>query len=69
MHLGALAVFDPAPGASAPQLLDLLGARAAAIPRLRMRVRDVLLPVGGAACRPGRCTSSTARRMARSPYS
>nr|WP_030880053.1 wax ester/triacylglycerol synthase family O-acyltransferase [Streptomyces sp. NRRL B-24051] len=49
MHLGALAVFDPAPGASAPQLLDLLGARAAAIPRLRMRVRDVLLPVGGAA--------------------
>ncbi|MFJ9880072.1 wax ester/triacylglycerol synthase family O-acyltransferase [[Kitasatospora] papulosa] len=49
MHLGALAVFDPAPGVSAPQLLDLLGARAAAIPRLRMRVRDVLLPVGGAA--------------------
>ncbi|MFC8860269.1 wax ester/triacylglycerol synthase family O-acyltransferase [[Kitasatospora] papulosa] len=49
MHLGALAVFDPAPGVSAPQLLDLLGARAAAVPRLRMRVRDVLLPVGGAA--------------------
>ncbi|MET8717215.1 wax ester/triacylglycerol synthase family O-acyltransferase [Streptomyces sp. NPDC004735] len=49
MHLGALAVFDPAPGVSASQLLDLLGARAAAIPRLRMRVRDVLLPVGGAA--------------------
>ncbi|MFE4689633.1 wax ester/triacylglycerol synthase family O-acyltransferase [Streptomyces sp. NPDC056749] len=49
MHLGALAVFDPVPGVSAPELLDLLGARAAAIPRLRMRVRDVLLPVGGAA--------------------
>ncbi len=49
MHLGALAVFDPVPGVSVPELLDLLGARAAAIPRLRMRVRDVLLPVGGAA--------------------
>ncbi|WP_406089594.1 wax ester/triacylglycerol synthase family O-acyltransferase [Streptomyces sp. NBC_01013] len=51
MHLGALAVFapgdGPAPGPDA--LLALLGARAAAIPRLRMRVRDVLLPVGGAA--------------------
>ncbi|MDF6017307.1 wax ester/triacylglycerol synthase family O-acyltransferase [Streptomyces sp. JH34] len=49
MHLGALAVFDPVPGVAAPELLDLLGTRAAAIPRLRMRVRDVLLPVGGAA--------------------
>ncbi|MFI2780586.1 wax ester/triacylglycerol synthase family O-acyltransferase [Streptomyces sp. ALB3] len=49
MHLGALAVFDPVPGVAARDLLELLGARAAAIPRLRMRVRDVLLPVGGAA--------------------
>lgn len=49
MHLGALAVFEPAPGVTSHELLDLLGARAAAIPRLRMRVRDVLLPVGGAA--------------------
>ncbi|MFE7754961.1 wax ester/triacylglycerol synthase family O-acyltransferase [Streptomyces sp. NPDC057418] len=49
MHLGALAVFTTAPGVSPQQLLELLGARAAAIPRLRMRVRDVLLPVGGAA--------------------
>ncbi|MFD7430713.1 wax ester/triacylglycerol synthase family O-acyltransferase [Streptomyces sp. NPDC059818] len=51
MHLGALAVFSPdggrSPGPDA--LLELLGTRAAAIPRLRMRVRDVLLPVGGAA--------------------
>ncbi|WP_326656094.1 wax ester/triacylglycerol synthase family O-acyltransferase [Streptomyces sp. NBC_00385] len=51
MHLGALAVFAPdgdrIPGPDA--LLELLGTRAAAIPRLRMRVRDVLLPVGGAA--------------------
>lgn len=51
MHLGALAVF--APGGPRPpgpdDLLELLGTRAAAIPRLRMRVRDVLLPVGGAA--------------------
>ncbi|MFD5190723.1 wax ester/triacylglycerol synthase family O-acyltransferase [Streptomyces sp. NPDC058357] len=53
MHLGALAVFSPAPGpapgADAETVLELLGTRAAAIPRLRMRVRDVLLPVGGAA--------------------
>lgn len=49
MHLGALAVFDPAPGAGPHRVLDLLRTRAAAIPRLRMCVRDVLLPVGGAA--------------------
>ncbi|MEE1806094.1 wax ester/triacylglycerol synthase family O-acyltransferase [Streptomyces sp. BE133] len=53
MHLGALAVFsppsDPAQGAGPETVLELLGTRAAAIPRLRMRVRDVLLPVGGAA--------------------
>lgn len=51
MHLGALARFDPGPGDSGGPggLLDLLAERAAAIPRLRMRVRDVLLPVGGAA--------------------
>ncbi|MFF2327391.1 MULTISPECIES: wax ester/triacylglycerol synthase family O-acyltransferase [unclassified Streptomyces] len=52
MHLGALAVFSPpvpARGAVPQDVLELLGARAAAIPRLRMRVRDVLLPVGGAA--------------------
>ncbi|MFJ8648724.1 wax ester/triacylglycerol synthase family O-acyltransferase [Streptomyces sp. NPDC093546] len=47
MHLGALARFDPAPGDPAG-LLPILAERAAAIPRLRMRVRDVLLPVGGA---------------------
>ncbi|WP_418960422.1 wax ester/triacylglycerol synthase family O-acyltransferase [Streptomyces tritici] len=52
MHLGALAHFGPAAGAPAPDdsdLLELLSRRAAAIPRLRMRVRDVLLPVGGKA--------------------
>ncbi|MFE2034726.1 wax ester/triacylglycerol synthase family O-acyltransferase [Streptomyces scopuliridis] len=50
MHLGALAVFTAAPGtAGAAGVPELLAARAAAIPRLRMRVRDVWLPVGGAA--------------------
>lgn len=49
MHLGALAVFDPVPGATPDHILELLRTRAAAIPRLRMCVRDVLLPVGGAA--------------------
>ncbi|MDH2388001.1 wax ester/triacylglycerol synthase family O-acyltransferase [Streptomyces sp. HNM0663] len=56
MHLGALAFFGPGPvpgqgersGQSEP-ILGLLAERVAAIPRLRMRVRDVLLPVGGAA--------------------
>lgn len=51
MHLGALAVFTAAaPGTvGGAGVLGLLAARAAAIPRLRMRVRDVWLPVGGAA--------------------
>ncbi|MFD7087773.1 wax ester/triacylglycerol synthase family O-acyltransferase [Streptomyces sp. NPDC056641] len=50
MHLGALAVFTAVPGtAGAAGARELLAARAAAIPRLRMRVRDVWLPVGGAA--------------------
>lgn len=62
MHLGALAVFEAAPGVQDgpgtpgvrtgvddEALLDLLATRAAAVPRLRMLVRDVLLPVGGAA--------------------
>ncbi|MER5988904.1 wax ester/triacylglycerol synthase family O-acyltransferase [Streptomyces sp. NPDC001787] len=49
MHLGALAVFSPSPGVAPQDLLRLLGDRAAAIPRLRMCVRDVLLPVGGCA--------------------
>ncbi len=52
MHLGALALFAPDGEAGArgdEYILELLAERAAAIPRLRMRVRDVLLPVGGAA--------------------
>ncbi|MGW0777272.1 wax ester/triacylglycerol synthase family O-acyltransferase [Streptomyces sp. NPDC002835] len=50
MHLGALALFGPRPGGGgADGVLDLLAERAAAIPRFRMRVRDVLVPVGGAA--------------------
>ncbi|CAM5265482.1 wax ester/triacylglycerol synthase family O-acyltransferase [Streptomyces narbonensis] len=53
LHLGALAHFGPVPGGPGHEppldVLDLLARRAAAVPRLRMRVRDVLLPVGGAA--------------------
>ncbi|MEU3187953.1 wax ester/triacylglycerol synthase family O-acyltransferase [Streptomyces sp. NPDC006923] len=50
MHLGALAVFTAVRGtAGGAGVLELLAARAAAVPRLRMRVRDVLLPVGGSA--------------------
>ncbi|WP_329461769.1 wax ester/triacylglycerol synthase family O-acyltransferase [Streptomyces sp. NBC_01431] len=49
MHLGALAHFDASPATGGEQILDLLAERAAAIGRLRMCVRDVWLPVGGAA--------------------
>ncbi|WP_328321340.1 wax ester/triacylglycerol synthase family O-acyltransferase [Streptomyces sp. NBC_00388] len=51
MHLGALAVFGSAPagGAAPEEIMDLLAERAAAVPRLRMCVRPVLLPLGGAA--------------------
>ncbi|MER7912107.1 wax ester/triacylglycerol synthase family O-acyltransferase [Streptomyces sp. NPDC096068] len=52
LHLGALAHFGPLPappGAETADVLELLARRAAAVPRLRMRVRDVLIPVGGAA--------------------
>ncbi|MGW2282065.1 wax ester/triacylglycerol synthase family O-acyltransferase [Streptomyces sp. NPDC001770] len=49
MHLGALAVFSPVSGGPRQDVLELLRERAAAVPRLRMRVRDVLLPLGGAA--------------------
>ncbi|MFE0641713.1 wax ester/triacylglycerol synthase family O-acyltransferase [Streptomyces sp. NPDC058877] len=52
LHLGALARFGPppaSPGHDPVDVLALLARRAAAVPRLRMRVRDVLIPVGGAA--------------------
>ncbi|CAM5299709.1 diacylglycerol O-acyltransferase [Streptomyces spiroverticillatus] len=50
MHLGALALFggdEDSPDGE--ELLDLLAARAAAIPRLRLAVRNVWLPFGGSA--------------------
>jgi WS/DGAT/MGAT family acyltransferase len=48
MHLGALAFFGGGQGSPGGEdLLDLLAARAAAIPRLQLVVRDVWLPVGG----------------------
>ncbi|MEU7600744.1 wax ester/triacylglycerol synthase domain-containing protein, partial [Streptomyces sp. NPDC041003] len=68
MHLGALAVFHTAePGAgpatgpgsasgavsgAAERAAALLAARCAAVPGLRRRIRDVLLPVGAAAWSP-----------------
>ncbi|ANH94612.1 diacylglycerol O-acyltransferase [Streptomyces sp. SAT1] len=46
MHLGALGVFAaPSPG-DAAHAADLLAARAAAVPGLRMRIRDVWHPLG-----------------------
>ncbi|MEV0318071.1 wax ester/triacylglycerol synthase family O-acyltransferase [Streptomyces sp. NPDC050658] len=48
MHLGALGVFAAdAPGA-AERAARLLASRAAAVPGLRLRIRSVWLPVGGA---------------------
>ncbi|MFE9396650.1 wax ester/triacylglycerol synthase family O-acyltransferase [Streptomyces flavidovirens] len=51
MHLGALALFesDGEGDCDSDSVAKLLAERAAAIPRLRMRVRPVWLPVGGAA--------------------
>ncbi|MGR4879787.1 wax ester/triacylglycerol synthase family O-acyltransferase [Streptomyces sp. LARHCF249] len=59
MHLGALAVFTAAGGrgsgagpSAAEHAAELLAARCAAVPGLRRRIRDVLLPVGAAAWSP-----------------
>ena len=49
MHLGALAVFAPAPGSRRSTFSTCSVPAPPRSPRLRMRVRDVLLPVGGAA--------------------
>ncbi|WP_455353977.1 wax ester/triacylglycerol synthase family O-acyltransferase [Streptomyces sp. SYSU K217416] len=52
MHLGALGVFTAHSPAAADLAADLLAARSAGVPQLRRRIRDVLLPVGGAAWKP-----------------
>ncbi|MEN3584243.1 wax ester/triacylglycerol synthase family O-acyltransferase [Streptomyces sp. ZYX-F-203] len=44
MHLGALGVFEADSPASAARAADLLAARAAGVPGLRMRIRDVWRP-------------------------
>ncbi|MGW1024640.1 wax ester/triacylglycerol synthase family O-acyltransferase [Streptomyces sp. NPDC002577] len=49
MHLGAVGVFTADSPTAAQHAAELLATRAAAVPGLRMRIRDVLLPVGGAA--------------------
>lgn len=52
MHLGALGVFAADSPSAAAHAADLLAARAPAVPGLRMRIRDVLLPPGGAQRQP-----------------
>ncbi|MFI7356509.1 wax ester/triacylglycerol synthase family O-acyltransferase [Streptomyces avidinii] len=52
MHLGALAVFRAAGPGAAERAAELLTARCTAVPRLRRRIHDVLLPVGAAAWSP-----------------
>ncbi|MFI0235923.1 wax ester/triacylglycerol synthase family O-acyltransferase [Streptomyces sp. NPDC016845] len=49
MHLGALGVFAADGPGAAQHAYELLAARAAGVPGLRMRIAGVLLPVGGAA--------------------
>ncbi|MEU4041328.1 wax ester/triacylglycerol synthase family O-acyltransferase [Streptomyces antibioticus] len=46
MHLGALGVFSADSPAAAAHAADLLAARAAAVPGLRMRIRDRWRPLG-----------------------
>ncbi|MFI7321866.1 wax ester/triacylglycerol synthase family O-acyltransferase [Streptomyces venezuelae] len=48
MHLGALGIFEADGPDAADRAAGLLAARAAAVPGLRMRIRSVWLPVGGA---------------------
>ncbi|MFJ9742095.1 wax ester/triacylglycerol synthase family O-acyltransferase [Streptomyces sp. NPDC101166] len=54
MHLGALGVFAASSPTAAAHAADLLAARAAAVPGLRMRIRDVWQPpaFGGAVREP-----------------
>ncbi|MEV0442041.1 wax ester/triacylglycerol synthase family O-acyltransferase [Streptomyces spectabilis] len=52
MHLGALGVFTADSPSAAAHAAELLAARAAAVPGLRLRIRRVLLPLGGAARHP-----------------
>ncbi|MCX4694863.1 wax ester/triacylglycerol synthase family O-acyltransferase [Streptomyces sp. NBC_01408] len=49
MHLGALAVFTSGGPGAAEHAAELLAARCAAVPGLRRRIHDVLLPFGAAA--------------------
>lgn len=46
MHLGALGVFTAHSPTAGAHAADLLAARAAAVPGLRMRIRDVWQPLG-----------------------
>ncbi|MFC9544288.1 wax ester/triacylglycerol synthase family O-acyltransferase [Streptomyces sp. NPDC014603] len=47
MHLAALGVFPAGSGAAGAHAADLLASRAAAVPGLRMRIRDVWRPLTG----------------------
>ncbi|MFF7855185.1 wax ester/triacylglycerol synthase family O-acyltransferase [Streptomyces sp. NPDC007904] len=47
MHLGALGVFAAGSPSAGAHAADLLAARAAAVPGLRMRIRDVWQPLTG----------------------
>ncbi|MFE1252160.1 wax ester/triacylglycerol synthase family O-acyltransferase [Streptomyces sp. NPDC058735] len=52
MHLGALGVFSADSPAAGAHAADLLAARAAGVPGLRMRIRDVWQPLPDALRRP-----------------
>ncbi|MEU2880865.1 wax ester/triacylglycerol synthase domain-containing protein, partial [Streptomyces sp. NPDC007070] len=45
MHLGALGMFSAPSATAAAHAADLLAARAAAVPGLRMRIRDTWRPL------------------------
>ncbi|GAA2570725.1 wax ester/triacylglycerol synthase family O-acyltransferase [Streptomyces violaceus] len=52
MHLGALGIFPAHSPAAGAHAADLLAARAAGVPGLRMRIRDVWQPLPSALRRP-----------------
>ncbi|NBE52095.1 wax ester/triacylglycerol synthase family O-acyltransferase, partial [Streptomyces boluensis] len=52
MHLGALGIFTADSPGAARRAAELLAARSGSVPGLRLRIRDALLPFGGAVRAP-----------------
>jgi WS/DGAT/MGAT family acyltransferase len=68
LSVGALAVFESGAPVDPEQIASLLAERAAAVARLRLRVRDVWYPAGGAVWTPDETFDATRHvRVTREP--